>query len=177
MDWSSPMDTMIRSNTGSSEVSEVGMSMPHWNMYCSRPTVLRHTDLPPALGPEIRRMCFSGVRVAVRGTIGRPSLRRAFSSSGWRAFRSSSSPFSDRMGMPAMKSRATPAFAIRKSISPRKIAAAERSGIQGRRNSENSCRMRAISRVSANRSSAISLVRATISAGSTKVVLPVADSS
>ena len=76
------MDTMIRSKTGSSDVSEVGMSMPHWNMYCNRPTVLRQTDLPPALGPEIIRMCLAGVRVAVNGTMDLPSFRRAFSSSG-----------------------------------------------------------------------------------------------
>ena len=101
-DWSSPMDTMIRSKTGSSDVSEVGMSMPHWNMYCNRPTVLRHTDFPPALGPEIKRMRFSGVSVTVSGTMLFFSFRRLFSSSGCRAFRRLSDPSSDSTGMPAI---------------------------------------------------------------------------
>ena len=87
MDWSSPMSTMILSKTSISDVSDVGISIPHWNMYWRRPTVFRHTDFPPALGPEIRRMCLSGVSVAVRGTISFFSLRRALSRSGCLALR------------------------------------------------------------------------------------------
>ena len=82
MDWSSPMSTIMRSKTMSSDVSDVGMSMPHWNMYWSRPTVLRQTDFPPAFGPDMRSMCFCGVRVTVRGTISFFSFFRARSSSG-----------------------------------------------------------------------------------------------
>ena len=137
-DWSSPMSTMMRSKTIISEVSEVGMSIPHWNMYWSSPTVLRHTDLPPALGPEMRRMCFCSERVAVSGTISFLSFFRARSSSGCLAFLRFISPFSEIIGMPAMKSSAICAFAMMKSISPRYFADSTRSGIYGRRNSENS---------------------------------------
>ena len=101
-DWSSPMLTIMLLKTGSSEASEVGMSIPHWNMYCSRPTVLRQTDFPPALGPDISRMCFAGVRFTVCGTISRPSFLRDFSSMGWRALRRCSSPSSEMTGIPAM---------------------------------------------------------------------------
>ena len=76
------MLTSIRSNTGSSEVSEVGISMPHWNMYCNSPVVFRQTDLPPAFGPEMRRILFAGVSITVTGTMERFSLARAFSKSG-----------------------------------------------------------------------------------------------
>ena len=82
MDWSSPMLSRMRSKTGISEVSEVGISIPHWNMYCNRPTVLRQTDLPPALGPEISRIRLLGDRLTLRGTMGFPSFLRAFSSRG-----------------------------------------------------------------------------------------------
>ena len=126
--WSSPMLTMILSKTGSSEVSDVGTGMPHWNMYWSSPAVFRQTDLPPALGPETRSMRFFGVRVIVTGTIGRPSLARALSRSGWRAFRRFIPPSSDMTGTPALKSSATCAFATRKSVSPTYSAAFSRSG-------------------------------------------------
>jgi proline iminopeptidase len=36
-----------------SESSLTGGSNPHWNMYCSNPTVFRQTDFPPAFGPEM----------------------------------------------------------------------------------------------------------------------------
>ena len=122
------MLTAMRSNTGSSELSEVGMSIPHWNIYWSSPTVLRQTDLPPALGPDISRMRFCGVRVTVSGTMLRPSRERAFSSSGWRALRRDRLPSSEMTGIPATMSSAVCALAIRKSTSPRKAAPASRSG-------------------------------------------------
>ena len=106
MDCPSPISAMILSNTTISDVSEVGMSIPHWNMYWSRPTVLRHTDLPPAFGPEIRSMCFCGVNVAVSGTISFLSLFRERSRSGCLAFLRLISPLSDMIGIPATKSRA-----------------------------------------------------------------------
>ena len=56
MDWSSPMLTIILSKTIISDVSEVGTGIPHWNIYCRSPIVFRHTDFPPALGPEMRSM-------------------------------------------------------------------------------------------------------------------------
>ena len=53
-----------------------GTGMPHWNIYCNRPTVFRQTDLPPAFGPEMSRMrCFC-VRVISNGTTLRGSSSR-----------------------------------------------------------------------------------------------------
>ena len=76
-----------------------------------------------------------------------------------------------------MKSSATCALAIMKSISPRYFAPERRSGIYGLRNSVNSKRMRWISLCSENLSSLIWLSSSTTSAGSMKAVFPVADSS
>ena len=177
MDWSSPMLTIILSKTGSSDASDVGMSIPHWNIYWRSPTVFRHTDFPPALGPDMRRMCLAGLRLAVRGTMAFFSLRSALSRSGWRALRRLSSPLSDITGIPAMKSSAICAFAIMKSISPRYLAPPRRSGIYGRRKSVNSRRIRRISLCSEKRSSFIWLSSSTTSAGSMNAVFPVADSS
>ena len=112
------MSMKMLSKISISLTSEVGMSMPHWNIYCSRPTVLRHTDLPPAFGPEISRMCFSRLNDRVSGTISFFSRRSEASSSGWRARRRLSSPLVERMGMPAIMSRATSALERMKSISP-----------------------------------------------------------
>ena len=123
------MLTDILSNMGSSEVSEVGISMPHWNMYCSSPVVFRHTDFPPAFGPEISSMRLVGVRVMVSGTMLRPSAFRAFSSSGCLAFLRLRLPSVEITGIPAMKSRAVWALAIRKSVSPRKAAPFSSSGM------------------------------------------------
>ena len=81
-DWSSPMLTTMLLKTGSSELSDVGISIPHWNMYCSRPAVLRQTDLPPALGPEMSSMRLAGVRLMVSGTMALPSRFSALSSRG-----------------------------------------------------------------------------------------------
>ena len=122
-------------------------------------------------------MCFSGVSDAVSGTIFFFSLRRALSRSGWRALRRLSSPLSEITGMPAMKSRATCAFAMMKSISPRYLAPSSMSGIYGRMKSVNSRRMRRISLCSENLSSFIWLSSSTTSAGSIYAVFPVADSS
>ena len=76
------MSMKMLSKIISSLTSEVGMSMPHWNMYCRRPTVLRHTDLPPAFGPEMSRMCFSFESESVSGTISFFSRRSEASSNG-----------------------------------------------------------------------------------------------
>ena len=170
------MSMKMLSKISISLTSDVGMSMPHWNIYCSRPTVLRHTDLPPAFGPEISRMCFSRFSERVSGTISFFSRRSEASSRGWRARRRLNSPLSERMGIPAIISRATSAFERMKSISPIYSEAAISIGNEGRRNSVNSSRMRAISRCSSNWSSRIWLPSSTISKGSTKAVLPVADS-
>ena len=153
------------------------MSMPHWNMYWSRPTVFRHTDLPPALGPEMSRMCFCGVSFTVNGTISLPSFFRDLSRSGCLALRRSISFSSDIIGIPATKSSDVCALAMRKSSSPMHLAPSRSSGTNGRTQSLKSYSMRAISRDSAKCNSLISLVISTISAGSMKVVLPDEDSS
>ena len=64
-------------------------------------------------------MCFSGVSDAVSGTMSFFSFLSALSSSGWRAFLRFIRPSSEMTGIPAMKSSATCAFAIMKSISPK----------------------------------------------------------
>ena len=112
--------------------------MPHWNMYCSSPVVFRHTDFPPAFGPEISSSLFLSVSVTVSGTICRPSAFRAFSSRGCLALRRLRLPSSDIMGIPAMKSSAVLALAMRKSVSPMNSAPLTSSGIYGLRNSLNS---------------------------------------
>ena len=155
----------------------MGISRPHWNIYCNRPTVLRHTDLPPALGPEISMMRRSLVSVSVSGTISLPSLRNARSSSGWRALRNVSSPVVESIGIPAIISMAVSALARIKSIIIRKSAFSRRSSRYGRRKSLNSIRMRCISRCSSNCSSRTALLRLTTSMGSMNEVRPLADSS
>ena len=139
------MLTMMRSKTGISDVSDVGISIPHWNMYWSSPVVFRHTDLPPALGPEIKRICLAGVRRMETGTMVFFSLPRALSRSGWRALRRFISPLSEMIGIPALKSRATCALATRKSISPMYLAELTRSGTYGLTKSLKAARMRCIS--------------------------------
>ena len=62
---------------------------------------MRHTLFPPALGPEIRRMCFCGVRVTVSGTIAFFSRLKDLSRRGWRAFLSLREPSSLTTGIPA----------------------------------------------------------------------------
>ena len=122
-------------------------------------------------------MCFCSVRVAVSGTISFLSFLSARSRSGCRALRRFISPFSEIIGMPAMKSSAICALAMMKSVSPRYFAASSSSGIYGLRNSVNSKSMRTISRCSENCSSLIWLSSSTTSAGSMKAVFPEADSS
>ena len=53
IDCSSPMSIIIFWNEPTVERSPTGIDKPHCSIYCSSPTVLRHTDLPPAFGPEI----------------------------------------------------------------------------------------------------------------------------
>ena len=93
------MSIMMSSKRPALERSLTGMGRPIWSMYWSRPTVFRHTDLPPALGPEMIRMRPSLVSVISRGMMRCGLLSRgsssssvegrvsasARSSSGWRA--------------------------------------------------------------------------------------------
>ena len=171
------MLTIILSKTGSSEVSEVGISMPHWNMYWRSPVVFRQTDFPPAFGPEIRRILLVGLSFTVTGTIALFSLAKALSSKGWRAFLRFISPSSEISGMPALKSSETWALATRKSISPRYSAELMSSGIYGLTKSLKAARILWISWASSARRVKISFSSSKISAGSTKAVFPVAEVS
>jgi len=38
-------------------------------MYCSKPTVFKQTDLPPAFGPEITVILFSAFNSMLSGTM------------------------------------------------------------------------------------------------------------
>ena len=58
IDCSSPMSMNRSSNRPISEFSEAEIRNPFCIMYWSSPTVFRQTDLPPAFGPEMTRMCF-----------------------------------------------------------------------------------------------------------------------
>ena len=78
---SSPMSIMMSSKRPALERSLTGMGRPIWSMYWSRPTVFRHTDLPPALGPEMIRMRPSLVSVISRGMMRCGLLSRGSSSS------------------------------------------------------------------------------------------------
>ena len=64
------------------EASLTGTGMPHCSMYCSSPTVLRHTDLPPALGPEIMMKRLSRGSDTLSGVISSPLRLRLSTSSG-----------------------------------------------------------------------------------------------
>ena len=81
------MSMKMLSNSVMREPSAIGTSIPHCIMYCTRPTVCRHTDLPPALGPEMSRMRCSGRLSSMSsGTMLLPWARSCRKSSGWRAF-------------------------------------------------------------------------------------------
>ncbi len=67
-------------------------------MYCTMPVVFRQTDLPPALGPEMTRMCFRRSSCRSIGTISRPAARSVCCSSGWRALLSTSRSSVERIG-------------------------------------------------------------------------------
>ena len=56
IDWASPTVAWKKGNTGSRVPSAAGIGIPAWCMTHRRPTVLRATDLPPALGPLMTRV-------------------------------------------------------------------------------------------------------------------------
>ena len=152
-DCSSPISMNMSSNILNSLTSLAGTSNPHWNMYCSIPTVLRHTDFPPAFGPEMTRRCLSGVRVRVRGTICFFSFLSAASRIGWRPFTIFMVSSCEMMGFPASICIATRALALMKSISPMNLAPSINCGRYGRRKSVNSLNILKISLCWANISS------------------------
>ena len=113
---------------GNSEISDAGTSIPDCNIYCKIPTVLRHTDFPPAFGPEIRRILFSPLNSILRGTISLPSLERAFSKIGCLPLTILICLSSVKMGFPALIEIATLDLALIKSIFERNSAEIIKSG-------------------------------------------------
>ena len=71
-DCSSPMSMSILWNIPNLLDSSTGTGIPHWNIYCNKPAVCRQTDLPPALGPEIRIIRWSSFISISRGTTSFP---------------------------------------------------------------------------------------------------------
>ena len=108
---SSPISIMILANTPAFDLSLIGTEMPHCNMYCTSPTVFRHTDLPPAFGPDIISIRFSSVRVISSGTTVFPCLFSERSRSGWRASIQSICGRRSTVGSMAFISFAVSAFA------------------------------------------------------------------
>ena len=146
-------------------------------MYCNRPTVFRHTDLPPAFGPEIIRMrCFWFSSMS-SGTTFLLCLANESWSNGWMAVVQSNICLFSKAGLMAFIWMAKCALARMKSISARNSYDCRMAGTCGRTVAENSVRIRMISRRSSPSSSRMRLLASTTSAGSMKTVFPVADSS
>ena len=80
--WS-PMSMSICWNSPVCDVFLSGMRSPFCSIYCSSATVLRQTDFPPALGPDMSRMCCCRVSVMSSGTMFFCSCRSRSSNSGW----------------------------------------------------------------------------------------------
>ena len=68
IDCSSPMSIIMFWKTPTVLLSPMGIDSPHCTMYCNSPTVFRHTDLPPALGPEMMRRRLSLTSMMSSGT-------------------------------------------------------------------------------------------------------------
>ena len=157
--------------------SFIGTGIPHCSIYCSSPTVLRQTDLPPALGPEMRRILFLSFRAISSGTTFLLCFSRFILKSGCIASNQSIVLLFSMAGFTALVSMPNNAFALMKSILARNSYETSIAGICGRISLENSVRILIISLRSSPSSSLILLLASTTSAGSMKTVFPVADSS
>ena len=82
--WLSPMSTSTASIMPTTEPSPQGMCSPLWAMSVNRPTVFRHTVLPPVFGP-VTAMPWSGAASSMSS-----GTHFSRSSSGCRAFTSRS---------------------------------------------------------------------------------------
>ena len=177
MDCSSPISMNILLKIPAWLRSCIGTSIPHCNIYCNNPTVLRQTDLPPALGPDIIRIrCFS-VNSISSGTTFFPCLARESCSNGCTAIVQSSNCVFSNAGFIPDICRENKLLARIKSISARNSYDCNTSGMEGRNRLENSTRIRIISLRSSPSSSRIRLLASTTSAGSINTVFPLADSS
>ena len=174
---SSPMSMNMLLNMPAWLLGRMGTGIPHCSMYCSRPTVLRQTDLPPALGPDIRRMLFLASRSMSRGTTVLSCLASDSLSSGCMACTQSTTVLRSMMGLQPSKSSVRRALARIKSICAMNAYDSSMEGISGRMESVNAIRMRVTSRRSSASSSRMRLLASTTSSGSMNTVLPDADSS
>ena len=171
------MSIIMFSKTGNSLVCEQVAGIPHCTVYCNMPTVLRATLLPPALGPEITRICLFGLSSRSIGTTFLPSFASEASNSGCLPFAILRVPSVERIGLPASIPLAHSAFERIKSTSPTKRAASISSARYGRRKSVNSIIMRATSLCFSNCRRRILLFISTTSIGSIKKVFPLAEAS
>ena len=174
---SSPMSMNMLPNTPVRERSPIGTERPHCSMYCTRPTVFRHTDLPPALGPEIISIRFSCVSVMSSGTTALPCLPSERASRGWTARIQSMWGRGSTHGSMPLVSRARAALALMKSMAASSLYDSSMGRTWGRTRAANSVSILIISRRSSASSSLIRLLASTTSAGSMNTVLPEADSS
>jgi len=175
---SSPISIKNLPNRPASVPSPAGIVIPHCSMYWTSATVLRQTDFPPALGPEIRSILSLLLMVIVSGTTSRPAVRAKESvSSGWRTLIHLMCGASATEGMMQLSLLPKMAFALIKSISARKLQFSSSSSMYGLMVSARAVRIRTISRFSSCSSSVISLFSSTTSEGSMNTVFPVADSS
>ena len=117
---SSPISIITLSKMPTVDLSPTGMLSPHCTIYCNKPTVLRHTDLPPALGPEIIRICLSLLRMMSRGTTFFPCFSSDSCNKGCRDCIQSTCGLSVISGSIAFVSFANSALARIKSIVARK---------------------------------------------------------
>ena len=143
-----------------------GIGIPHCNMYCSNPTVLRHTDLPPALGPDIKRIRFLLDSLMSSGTTDFPFFFNDFSSNGCMAMLQSISGFVEISGCMDFVLIANFAFARVKSISAKNSKFCSISCTSGRILFVISSNIRCISRLSSASNSLILLFASTTSDGS-----------
>ena len=154
------------SNKQHSLVCFIGTSKPHCNIYCNSPTVFKHTDLPPAFGPEIIKMRFLSFSSIFKGTIVLLFFFKLASKIGWRASNQEKPLFFLNIGFPAPIRRAYFAFALIKSILARNAYAESKIGMNGLRKTVNSVNILMISLFSSNSASFNRLFNSTTSAGS-----------
>ena len=166
----------------------MGMLSPHCNIYCSSPTVFRHTDLPPAFGPliissrpRVLLLPSSVLLLPSRRMSSGTTFLSCFASercnSGCMALIQSICGSAFTSGSKACICSAISALACIKSMVARNWYESSTSCTWGRSSSENTVRMRIISLRSAASSSRTLLLASTTSAGSMNTVFPVADSS
>ena len=161
------MSINILLKTGNSLVSDAVIGKPHWNIYCNRPMVFKHTDFPPAFGPEITSMRLSLLSSASRGTIVRLCRLSDCANSGCLAVRSTRRSSVDIIGFEAPFSNAQRAFARSISTVAIKCSVRSTSAISARNVSVKAVKMRTISLRSSYSNSRSRLFNSTTSAGST----------